>query len=219
MRGVVQGVAPSLEEAAQTLRADRRAHLLHGDAAAAQARAWPMPSWSASSRASPTSATRSWWAASSRCCRPRSSSPSSARSTTRAAPPRWPGCSRCSRSACSRCSAACSASRTTPPSAARAMPASPMRAARRRAPRSCYWRRAAVDRVHAGGLPVRLRRRLRADLGPRLHASRSTHFKTAFALEWGQFGLVWAGTAWNSLFTTRQARRHRGADHRRRSAC
>jgi len=28
------------------------------------------------------------------------------------------------------------------------------------------------------------------------------HFKTAFGLEWGQFGLVWAGTAWNSLFTT-----------------
>ena len=28
------------------------------------------------------------------------------------------------------------------------------------------------------------------------------HFKTAFALEWGQFGIVWAGTAWNSLFTT-----------------
>ena len=28
------------------------------------------------------------------------------------------------------------------------------------------------------------------------------HFHTAFALEWGQFGLVWAGTAWNSLFTT-----------------
>ena len=28
------------------------------------------------------------------------------------------------------------------------------------------------------------------------------HFKTAFALEWGSFGLVWAGTAWNSLFTT-----------------
>jgi len=29
-----------------------------------------------------------------------------------------------------------------------------------------------------------------------------THFKTAFGLEWGQFGLVWAGTAWNSFFTT-----------------
>ena len=29
-----------------------------------------------------------------------------------------------------------------------------------------------------------------------------THFRTAFALEWGQFGLVWAGTAWNSLITT-----------------
>jgi iron(III) transport system permease protein len=28
------------------------------------------------------------------------------------------------------------------------------------------------------------------------------HFKTAFALEWGQFGVVWAGTAWNSFFTT-----------------
>jgi iron(III) transport system permease protein len=28
------------------------------------------------------------------------------------------------------------------------------------------------------------------------------HFKTAFALEWGQFGMVWAGTAWNSFFTT-----------------
>ena len=28
------------------------------------------------------------------------------------------------------------------------------------------------------------------------------HSKSAFALEWGQFGLVWAGTAWNSLITT-----------------
>jgi iron(III) transport system permease protein len=28
------------------------------------------------------------------------------------------------------------------------------------------------------------------------------HFRTAFSLEWGQYGLVWAGTAWNSLFTT-----------------
>ena len=28
------------------------------------------------------------------------------------------------------------------------------------------------------------------------------HFRTAFALEWGQFGVVWAGTAWNSFFTT-----------------
>ncbi|HSH92414.1 MAG TPA: iron ABC transporter permease [Ramlibacter sp.] len=29
-----------------------------------------------------------------------------------------------------------------------------------------------------------------------------THFRTAFSVEWGQFGLVWAGTAWNSFFTT-----------------
>ena len=28
------------------------------------------------------------------------------------------------------------------------------------------------------------------------------HLKTAFDLQWGEFGLVWAGTAWNSLFTT-----------------
>ncbi|MEJ8839014.1 ABC transporter permease [Ramlibacter sp. AN1133] len=28
------------------------------------------------------------------------------------------------------------------------------------------------------------------------------HFRTAFALEWGAFGVVWAGTAWNSFFTT-----------------
>jgi iron(III) transport system permease protein len=28
------------------------------------------------------------------------------------------------------------------------------------------------------------------------------HFITAFDLQWGEFGLVWAGTAWNSLFTT-----------------
>ncbi len=28
------------------------------------------------------------------------------------------------------------------------------------------------------------------------------HFRAAFDLEWGQFGVVWAGTAWNSFFTT-----------------
>jgi iron(III) transport system permease protein len=28
------------------------------------------------------------------------------------------------------------------------------------------------------------------------------HFHTAFAVEWGQYGIVWAGTAWNSFFTT-----------------
>lgn len=30
------------------------------------------------------------------------------------------------------------------------------------------------------------------------------HFRTAFGLEWGPFGVVWAGTAWNSFFTTIQ---------------
>ncbi|MES2609225.1 MAG: iron ABC transporter permease [Pseudomonadota bacterium] len=28
------------------------------------------------------------------------------------------------------------------------------------------------------------------------------HFRTAFNMEWGEFGMVWAGTAWNSFFTT-----------------
>ena len=28
------------------------------------------------------------------------------------------------------------------------------------------------------------------------------HFRTTFALDWGEHGLVWAGTAWNSFFTT-----------------
>ena len=28
------------------------------------------------------------------------------------------------------------------------------------------------------------------------------HFRTTFALEFGEFGIVWAGTAWNSFFTT-----------------
>ena len=28
------------------------------------------------------------------------------------------------------------------------------------------------------------------------------HFHSAFDLQWGEFGLVWAGTAWNSFFTT-----------------
>jgi iron(III) transport system permease protein len=28
------------------------------------------------------------------------------------------------------------------------------------------------------------------------------HFRTAFAIDWGEFGIVWAGTAWNSFFTT-----------------
>ena len=28
------------------------------------------------------------------------------------------------------------------------------------------------------------------------------HFATAFDVQWGGFGIVWAGTAWNSLFTT-----------------
>ncbi len=65
-----------------------------------------------------------------------------------------------------------------------------------------------------GGLPVRLRRRLRADLGPRLHADAAALPAPRSRCEWGSHGLVWAGTAWNSLFTTIKLAAHRGADHR-----
>ena len=42
------------------------------------------------------------------------------------------------------------------------------------------------------------------------------HFVTAFALRrGGQLGLVWAGTAWNSFFTTLKLAAHRGAALRR----
>ena len=88
VRGVVAGIGPSLEEAAQTLRADRRTMFLTVTLPLLKP-ASRTRSWSASSRASPTSATRSSSAASSRCSRPRSSSPSSARSSTRAGRRRW----------------------------------------------------------------------------------------------------------------------------------
>jgi iron(III) transport system permease protein len=100
--------------------------------------------------------------------------------------------------ACSRCSAGCWARSYTTVSG-KGDAGVPM--ALPDGVRGWSLHRAAVDRVHAGGLPVRLRRRLRADLGPRLHAHAGA-LRTAFALEWGEFGLVWAGTAWNSLFTT-----------------
>jgi iron(III) transport system permease protein len=34
------------------------------------------------------------------------------------------------------------------------------------------------------------------------HTPTLAHFRTAFDLQWGAQGLVWAGTAWSSLFTT-----------------
>ena len=34
------------------------------------------------------------------------------------------------------------------------------------------------------------------------HTLTLAHFRTAFDWQWGDHGLVWAGTAWNSLFTT-----------------
>lgn len=34
------------------------------------------------------------------------------------------------------------------------------------------------------------------------HSLTLAHFRTAFELQWGEHGLIWAGTAWRSLFTT-----------------
>jgi iron(III) transport system permease protein len=198
MRGVVQGVAPSLEEAAQTLRADRRKPSSPSRCPCSSP-AWPMPSWWVSSRAWPTSATRSWWAGSIRCCPPTSSLPSSAPSTTRGARRRWPG-------------------------------SSPVRAGRLCLQRGLLGKQnyTTVSGKGDAGIPMALpdgvRRVLNAVVYPWLaftvvvylfafaggfvqtwgrdYTFTLNHFKTAFALEWGQFGLVWAGTAWNSLFTT-----------------
>ena len=167
MRGVVAGISPSLEEAAQTLRADRWTTFRTVTLPLLKPGS-PTPSWSASSRASPTSATRSSSAASTACSRPRSSSRSSVPSSTRAVRPRWRSCFGIR---------------------ARRLPA----AAEGRRPGRLHHRlgkgrrrradapargpvagdagdRAALARVHDRRLPVRLRRRLRRDLGPRLHA-------------------------------------------------
>jgi iron(III) transport system permease protein len=57
----------------------------------------------------------------------------------------------------------------------------------------------------AGGLPVRLRGGFVQTWG-RDYTLDAQALRTAFALEWGQFGLVWAGTAWNSLLHHAQAR-------------
>ena len=59
-----------------------------------------------------------------------------------------------------------------------------------------------VAGVHRGGLPVCLCRRLRADLGARLHPHAERTSRPPSRWSGAQFGLVWAGTAWNSLFTT-----------------
>jgi ABC-type amino acid transport system permease subunit len=85
LHGALRAISPALEEAAQTLRASR-GRVFRTVTWPLLRRRSPPRSCSASSRASPTSATRSCSPATSRCSRPRSSSPSPARSTTRAAP-------------------------------------------------------------------------------------------------------------------------------------
>ena len=115
----------------------------------------------------------------------------------RAASLAW--CSPSLRSRCLPSSAGCWANRALPPCRARAMRALPCRC-----PRACAggaFDCAAVDGVHPHRLPVCAGWRLCADLG-RDYTITLNHFRTAFNVEWGEFGMVWAGTAWNSFFTT-----------------
>jgi len=81
MRGVVQAVAPSLEEVAQTLRASRWQVF----------RTVTLPLLKPG-LANAILAIRLWWAAHTLCCRPRFSLPSWGRSSTKAALPRWRAC-------------------------------------------------------------------------------------------------------------------------------
>ena len=94
----------------------------------------------------------------------------------------------------------------------------PMRCRRRREVAACAD---GVSRpwlaVHRRGLPVRLHRRLRADLG-RDHTPTLAHFRTAFDLRWGAHGPGVAGTA-GTRSSHAQARGHRGAALARPSAC
>ena len=65
--------------------------------------------------------------------------------------------------------------------------------------------RRAVAGLHRRRLPVRIRRRLRRALGSRLQPDPAP-LQHRVRLQWGNAdvggGIVWAGTAWNSLFTT-----------------
>ena len=130
--GVVEGVSPSMEEAAQTLRADRWRTFTTVSLALMRpglANAFLL----GFIEASPTSAIRSSSAAISPCCRSRSSLRWSGPSTTAAVP-------RCSRSCCSRSrsapstpSGAGSVGARTPPSPARETRAFTRRSRRRSA--------------------------------------------------------------------------------------
>ncbi|WP_413916657.1 ABC transporter permease [Candidatus Skiveiella danica] len=213
MRGVVQGVAPSLEEAAQTLRADRRrtfftitlpllkpglanaflvGFIEHGG----------LP------------ATRSWWAGGIRCNPPASSSPSSAPAYDqgRGIAGLDPRCSRWASLPC--CAALGKQNYTTVSGKGDAgIPMALPDSVRRVLNAVVYPWLAFTVVVYlfafAGGF---------VQTWGRDYTLTLNHFKTAFALEWGQFGLVWAGTAWNSPLHHGQARRVVGTGHRRHRA-
>ena len=202
MRGVVQGISPSLEEAAQTLRADRAHDLHHRDAAAAEA---------GPGQRLPGRLHREHG---------RLRQPDRRRRPVLGAVDRdllrhrrravRPGPGRVAGAGCSplfalavfcAAAAACSAAHDYTTVSGKGDAGLPMRAARRRA-------RACAARSPCRGW----RSRWWSTCSPSSAAScrpgaattrrRCSHFLTAFDLQWGSRGLVWAGTAWNSLFTT-----------------
>ena len=214
--GVVEGVSPTLEEAAQTLRADRWRTFTHGHAAADAARASPTRSWSASSRASPTSAIRSCSAATSGVLSTEiffavvgaqfdhgraaalallllgfalGAFFAAARMRGRHGP--------------------------TPPISGKGDARPADAAAARRAPRRAAGSRCRGSPSRCVALRLRLRRRLREDVGPRLHADARALRQGVLASNAAPHGLIWSGAAWNSFFTTVKLAAHRRAAHRR----
>jgi iron(III) transport system permease protein len=219
MRGVVQGVAPSLEEAAQTLRADRKQTfftvtlpLLKPGLANAFLVGFieSMADFGnpivVGGQFSVLSTDIFFAIVGAQYDQGRAAiaglDPHAVRAT-----------------ACLPCSAACSASRTTPRCQRQGRLRHPHAAARQCAP-PAERRGLPVAGLHAGGVPVCFASGGFVQTWGRDYTITLNHFhSTAFSLEWGQFGIVWAGTAWNSFFTTIKLSGHLGtADGRSRPA-
>ena len=173
-----------MEEAAQTLRADRWRTFT--DVSLPLMRPGPrqrVPDRLHRDR-SPTSATRSCSAATSACCRPRSSSRSSARSSTRAARRRSASCCWLRARRVLRCSAACSGARSTRRSSGKGDAGPADAAARRRAARCatasrCRGRRSPSS-IYAMALVGGFVETWGRDYTPTLR-----HYVKAFGVEWG----------------------------------
>ena len=199
--GVVEGVSPSIEEAAQTLRANRwrdvHRRLAAADAARTRQRI-PGQLHRIDRRLRQSDrARRQLRRAVDRGLllrRRRAARPGPRRDA------RHPAAAVRARRVL-RCSAACSAARSTRRSPARATAGlpTPLPDGVRRA---LLCGRAAVGAADDRHLRDGARRRLRRALGPRLHAdaARTTPRRSPSSAR--SHGILWTGTAWNSFWTT-----------------